>query len=188
MKLRLCVLVLIAIVPLVCRAGFDAGSSYSIEAWLKLLEQLRDFDEIRMTLAERSVEEPDKWVAGKLTYRQRWVLDTPLHAQKDIKDPQSFIALLELDSSYASSAHGCHGLFNLYFYKKGERIGHLHYAHGMYWAPITRASQERISAWLAARGFPVTRLIEDERERANKSLQPTATAVMPPAGLVARRP
>lgn len=137
---------------------------YTRNEWIEWREKLRGFDEIRMTLAIKTVSVPVKWDGSEMKYEERWIRDTLLHKQEAIADSESFIALLEFQPDVEKTSHGCYGLFNLFFYRKGERVGRLHYAHSEYWFPITKESQNKLNRWLMERGFPIEEVLKNDKK------------------------
>jgi hypothetical protein len=137
---------------------------YTHEEWAAWKDNLRGFDEVRMTLAIKTVEYPTKWSKEGIKFEERWILDSPLHEAQALTDSDSFLALLEFQPKIEKTSHGCYGLFNLFFYRKGERVGHLHYAHGQYWYPLTEKSQKQLNRWLTEHGFPIDEVIKKDRK------------------------
>lgn len=127
----------------------------SKEQWDGWKEQVRGFDEIRMTEPMAMVEVPAKWTPNGLEYKQKPVRDRLLHVGRAISDSDAFLALLDYEGDHWLGAHGCLGLFHLTFFRKGERVGFMYYAHGIYWAPLTRDSQRSLNRWLRDHGFPI---------------------------------
>jgi len=161
---------------------------YSIEDWNSWIEELRGFDEIRMTLAAQVVEVPKYSAKEGLQFEKQLRLDIPYHAAKELKDSASFIHLLEIRPHSPKVSHGCYGLFNLNFYREGTLVGRLHYSHGEYWFPLTQRAQLGINAWLEAHGFAIAEVLKKDTTEANQALEPTTTSVTPPAGQEARQP
>ncbi len=166
LKIALCLLLLVPVAAQEEDLDLPYFSREEFAAWR---DTLRNFDEVRMTLAQKIVEQPSEDGSGKFV--RKVVLDEPLHSETGITDSESFLALLEFEEGVVNSVHGCYGLFNLAFHKRGERIGRLHYAHGKYWQPLTQKSQDAISRWLAQRGFPIEETKELEKEETNQQPQ-----------------
>ncbi|MCM2273589.1 MAG: hypothetical protein NDI75_02150 [Candidatus Didemnitutus sp.] len=136
---------------------------YTRQEWIAWRERMRSFDEIRMTLATKTVPLPVKWTGSGIKFEMGRVHDILVHKQEKINDPDSFITLLEFQPGLEKMSHGCRGLYDLGFYRKGELVGRLHYAHSRYWHPLTPKSQDELSRWLAARGFPIEEVQKRDR-------------------------
>jgi hypothetical protein len=178
----------------------DAGR-YSKAHFDAMYGPLRDFDEVRLVRKEvvSTGQRPDA---------PQEIRDMQVTVVKDMKDSNSFFAMLEFDPQVETLTHCCWGLFNVEFYREGARVGALHYAHGRYWGPLTRDSGKKITEWLTSRGIEADVLVKEEAERdaanrasldaflhksrrdvpqylkrnsANKSPEPTPTAVTPRA-------
>lgn len=153
---------------------------YSPEELSEWIEQLRGFDEIRMTLAEKWMPHPiGQKKDGSIEFTEKRMLDTPLHDLSNITDPDSFVRLLAFAPKVPKLAHGCFGLFNLAFYKRGELVGGLHYAHGKYWQPLTVQSQDAVTRWLIQHGFPIEetmKLDKQEPKRAPETMSGRTSA------------
>lgn len=150
----------------IARAEEEPADSeyYSRQEWITWRERMRNFDEVRMTLATKAVSIPKKWTDSGIKFERGRIHDILLHKQENIKDPDSFITLLEFEPGVMKMSHGCLGLYDVLFYRNGELVGRLHYAHSRYWHPLTWKSQEALNRWLAARGFP----IEEVQKREGK--------------------
>lgn len=135
---------------------------YSRAEWTAWKEDLRGFDEIQMYLAAKPADFPEKWTKNGIEFRPGWILNSPLHHATEIKDSASFLELLTFEPHVPKTMHGCYGLFNLCFYRKGELVGSLHYAHGQYWNPLTKASQAKVNQWLIAHGFPIEKVLKED--------------------------
>ncbi|MBI2516722.1 MAG: hypothetical protein HYV95_07370 [Opitutae bacterium] len=143
-------------VSVFAQEGETKPAYYTAQEFKSWEEKLRGFDEIRMTLAEKWVSYPKKMNKdGSFEYGEKRVLESLIYANKSITDSDVFFELLMFDSRMPKLAHGCYGLFNLAFYRKGELVGRLHYAHGQYWHPLLPISQLAINQWLIQHGFPV---------------------------------
>lgn len=119
-----------------------------------------------MTLAQKWGDEPYKCTKdGVITFRRRVFLDHLLRAMTSVDVAKEIVPLLEFQPNTPDSRHGCYGLFNLCFFKSGKCLAGLHYAHGSFWAPLTRPSQEKLLTWLKQHKFPVDEtLARDRRE------------------------
>jgi len=136
---------------------------YSAAEWSEWRDDLSGFDEIVMTLAIKTIQVPTKMVGTEIQFQDQWVLDSLLHQEEAVANAGDFIKLLEFQPNVEKSSHGCYGLYNLYFYKKGVRVGHLHFAHGRYWFPLTEKCQQEVNKWLEKNGFPINETIKNDR-------------------------
>lgn len=174
MRIKLLLSFLAVLLPALAQEEEPQVTYYTHAEWREWRDKLRGFDEIRMTLAEKWIPYPTKMKKdGTMEFTEKRVLDSPLHTQTGIPDSDSFLALLEFESRVPKMAHGCFGLFNLTFYRKGERVGGLHYAHGKYWQPLTSKSQEAVTRWLIQHGLPVEETLRLDKKEANQTAQTT---------------
>jgi hypothetical protein len=170
MRLELIVALLAILSPAMAQEEEPQMTYYTREELREWSYKLSGFDEIRMTLAEKWVPYPiGQKKDGSIEFTEKRVLDTPLHTQSGIPDPDSFLALLDFEPRVPKLAHGCFGLFNLAFYRKGARVGGLHYAHGKYWQPLTSKSQEAVTRWLIQHGLPIEETMKLDKKEANQS-------------------
>ena len=156
----------------------EVVEKYTEADWNLRLERLKGFDEIRMLEAESVREVPKITPEGTLVHQRRVEYDRQVFSLSGLSAGESVIAMLKFQPDLPVLFHGCRGLFTVVFYRKGEEVGSLHFAHGKYWAPLTEDSQHRLNEWLREQGFPVARLL---RKEANKAPEPTTTAVTPRA-------
>lgn len=138
---------------------------YVRENWDRRVAEIAQCDEIRMTLAQKSGDEPYKCTKeGVITFRRRIFLDHLLRAMTGVDVAKEIVPLLEFQPNTPDSRHGCYGLFNLWFFKSGKCVGGLHYAHGTFWAPLTRPSQEKLLTWLKQHKFPIEETLSRDRK------------------------
>jgi hypothetical protein len=181
LSMRLLVLLVILVETSVTKGAETSSNEadeYTAAAWKVRIDRMRGFDEIRMFEAESVRYVPKIESGGKLTHHRRVDYDRQVFTVSDIPDGDAVLAMLTFLPNQLILSHGCRGLFNLVFLRKGEEVASLHFAHGKYWAPLTQAAQLKLNEWLTARGFPVARLL---RKEANQSVQPTTGSVTPRA-------
>ena len=147
------------------------GICYSVDDWNATVSAMKDFDEIRMTLATQAVRIPKKVTADKIEYETHIQRDALIFFLPEIKDSGDFLRLLQFKPDVPMSSCGCYGLFDISFYRKGQLVGSLHYAHGHYWCPVTDVSQRAINLWLDIKGFPIQETLKKDTQKANQALQ-----------------
>ena len=140
---------------------------YTSNEWNEWFSKVRSADEVRMVLTEpERVDVPKKWTKDGIEFESKAKPRQPLHIVKGSDGIRTFVEALEFKPQVEQIAHGCRGLFNLLFYREGVLVAHLHFAHGEYWWPLTKHSQDAINDWLVSHGFPLEAVLKkDAREK-----------------------
>lgn len=162
---RLFLAVLFYLAPLLGHAQEETEDENTIskQEWDAWKEQIRGFDEIRMTEPMAMTEVPVQWTPKGLEYKQKPVPNRLLYIGRGISDADTFLSVLDYQEKHWLGRHACLGLFHLTFFRKGERVGFMYYAHGIYWAPLTLDSQKSLNRWLRDHGFPIAEVLSWRR-------------------------
>ncbi|MDX2111734.1 MAG: hypothetical protein SFY80_15990 [Verrucomicrobiota bacterium] len=136
---------------------------YSLEDWNLFVEKISNCDEIRMVLVSQKISIA-KRKRGRLSFSKGYVYNVPVYKSKRIRGPKELSQILEFKPKTFYSDHFCMGLFNLLFYRNGEFVAGLNYAHGKFYVPITKSAQDNIIEWLKAQGFPIQKILKNEQD------------------------